>query len=208
MTNDPAAYAALVTSLANWIDRDDLSTTEIPEAIALFERKAQRLIFTPDRETTADLSTTAEEITLPTDLWQIKSAYLTTDPKTFLEQMTLGELRNSYSASATGTPQNYALRGTKMILGPAPDSTYTLKLAYVQTIPALSASATTNWLLTAHPDLYIMGALAELNKLMRDDQGAVMFAIERDARIQEVNQSGVRRSYGQSPRRIRSPVIV
>jgi hypothetical protein len=203
MTADPTTFSDLKTSLANWLNRDDLNTTEIPEAIALFERRAQRTIFSPEREIAADLTVDSEEESLPADLWGLKAIYLNTDPKTVLEQMTLSELRNTYSASTTGQPQNYAIRGEKIIFGPAPDATYTAKLAYIQTIPALSGSQTTNWLLTDHPDAYVHGSLAELHLLLGDEERAGIHERVLQRIIGEVDATAIRRTSGSAPIRIR-----
>jgi hypothetical protein len=46
----------LKASLANWMNRDDLSTTEIPEAIALCERRFNRALRVPEMEDTASAS--------------------------------------------------------------------------------------------------------------------------------------------------------
>jgi hypothetical protein len=208
MTADPTTFSDLKTSLANWLNRDDLNTTEIPEAIALFERRAQRTVFSPEREIAADLTVDSEEESLPSDLWGLRAIHLNTDPKTVLEPMTLAELRNTYSASTTGQPQNYAIRGEKIIFGPAPDATYTAKLSYIQTIPALSGSQTTNWLLTDHPDLYLHGSLHSLHLLLGDEERATIHDAEFRRLASEVNASSIRRTSGSAPIRIRPSQVV
>lgn len=208
MASDPTTWAELKTTLSNWLERDDLSTTEIPEAIALFERRAQRTIYAPEREITADLTIDAEEESLPSDLWAIKALYLTTDPKTVLEQMTLSQLRTSFSANTTGQPQNFAIKGETIVFGPAPDTSYTGKLTYTQTIPALGASQATNWLLTDHPDLYLYGTLHELHLLLNDEARAALFDGKFRQAADEVNESSIRRQTGGAPLRIRPPSVV
>jgi hypothetical protein len=208
MPSDPDTWAELKTSLANWLNRDDLNTTEIPEAISLFERRAQRTIFAPEREIVADLTVDAEEESLPADLWGLKAIHLSTDPKTVLEQMTLADLRNTYSASTTGKPQNYAIRGEKIIFGPAPDTAYTAKLSYIQTIPALTDANTTNWLLTDHPDVYVHGALAELHLLLGDETRAAIHDRVMGRIASEIGASSIRRTQGSAPIRIRPSQVV
>lgn len=208
MPNDPSTYATLVTSLANWLNRDDLNTTEIPEAIALAERHFQRECFIPEQEIATTLTATAETVSLPADYLKATDVYLSTDPKTYLEPMSLAVLRTTYSASATGTPQNYAIRGESMVLGPAPDGTYTVNLAYIQKFSALGTGQTTNALLTDHPDLYIHGSLAELHSLLNDDANAAEHAIKRDSIIASINRHTARRKEGAAPLRIRSPLVV
>lgn len=208
MPSDPTSWTELKSTLANWLNRDDLSTAEIPEAIALAERRFQRTLFSPERETEATLSASAETVALPSDLWGIRALHLAADPKVVLEPMTLAELRNAYSGAATGRPQNYAIRGENLVLGPAPDTSYSLKLTYIQTIPALGAGQATNWLLTDHPDVYLFGALHALHLLLADEERAALYDVKFRQAAEEVNRSAVRRTSGGAPIRIRPPVIV
>jgi hypothetical protein len=208
MASDPTTWAELKASLANWLARDDLSQAEIPEAIALAERRFQREIVAPEREATATLVTTAEAIDLPADLWGIRAAFLDTDPRTALEPMTLAALRNVHRAAATGRPQNYAVRGEQLVLGPAPDTGYDLVLTYVQTIPALGDAQPSNWLLADHPDVYLNGALAELHALLRDAEGMALHEARLHAAIDSINRSAARRTHGAAPFRLRAPQVV
>lgn len=208
MTSDPTTWSDLKTSLANWLARDDLATTEIPEAIALFERRAQRTIFSPERDIVATLTIDAETEALPTDCWGMKALHLTTDPKTVLEPMTLAELRNTYSATTTGLPQHYAVQGENIVLGPSPDTTYTGKLTYIQTIPALGSGQATNWLLTDHPDAYVHGSLAELHLLLNDEARAAVHERVLQRIVGEIDATAIRRTQGSAPIRIRSGTVV
>ena len=208
MPSDPTTWTELKTTLANWLNRDDLSATEIPEAIALAERRFQRTLFSPERETEATLSASAETVALPADLWGIRAIYLATDPRVVLEPMTLAELRNTYSGAATGKPQNYAVRGENLVLGPAPDAAYSIKLTYIQTIPPLGAGQATNWLLTDHPDLYLYGALHALHLLLVDEERAALYDARFRQAAEELNRSAVRRTSGGAPIRIRAPIVV
>src|SRR5687768_4734499 len=208
MPSDPTTWTELKSTLANWLNRDDLSATEIPEAIALAERRFQRTLFSPERETEATLSASAETVALPADLWGIRAAYLASDPRVVLEPMTLAELRNTYSAATTGKPQNYAIRGESLVLGPAPDAACSIKLTYIQTIPALGAGLATNWLLTDHPDLYLYGALHALHLLLVDEARAALYDARFRQAAEELNRSAVRRTSGGAPIRIRAPITV
>ena len=208
MPSDPTTWTELKATLANWLARDDL-TAEIPEAIALAERRFQRTVFAPEREIVADLVLNAEEVSLPADFWGIRAIHISSsDPRIVLEPMTLAELRNAYAANTTGRPQNYAIRGEKLILGPAPDASYTAKLSYIQTIPALGSGQATNWLLTDHPDLYLYGALHALHLLLADEARAAFFDARFREAAEEVNRSALRRSSGGAPLRIRAPIRV
>lgn len=208
MPNDPSTYATLVTSLANWVNRDDLTTTEIPEAIALAERKFQRKLQIPEQETETTLTATAQVVSLPSDFLQATDVYLDTDPVVVLEYMPLPTLRNTYASAVSGKPQNYSIRGESMILGPTPDTSYDVKLAYIQKFQALGTSQTTNALLTDHPDVYVYGSLSELCMLLRDAEGVAFFDAKLDHAVEEITAHTIRRKEGAAPLRIRPPQVV
>ena len=207
MPSDPTTWAELQTTLANWLARDDLSSAEIPEAIALAERRFQRTLFAPEREAEVTLSAAAETVALPADLWGIRAAWLDGDPRVLLEPMSLNELRGRYPSASSGKPQNYAVRGENLVLGPAPDMGYDLRLAYIQAIPALGEDQPGNWLLADHPDVYLYGALHALHLLLADEARAALYDARFREAAEEVNRSALRRAGG-GPLRVRSAIVV
>jgi hypothetical protein len=52
---------------------------------------------------------------------------------------------------------------------PIADSSYTAELVYYAKLSKLSDSNTTNWLLTAAPDIYLYGALMQAAPYLKDD---------------------------------------
>lgn len=209
MTADPTTWADLKTSLANWLSRDDLNTTEIPEAIALAERRFNRKLRAPQMEDAVSTTTSGSTIVLPTDFLELRAVYIDASPKVVLEQVTFSELRNRYSSSTTGQPQNFALQsGNEMVLGPAPDTTYTLVINYYKKITTLDGSTATNWLLTAHPDAYIHGSLVELHTLLHDEARAAFHEGRARQVLDEIAGAGIRSAHSVAPIRIRPPTCV
>ena len=107
------------------------------------------------------------------------------------------------SLGATGYPRFAAIteNGTRVRLSPVPDQTYVVKIDYVAGLTALSDSATTNWLLTDHPDIYMYSALVESAPYLKDDERVPVWKAERDERIAELGGFRTRqRSGGNAPR--------
>lgn len=206
MANDPQTFDELKVAVLSWSNRDDLDGN-VEEFIALAERRLNRAIFVPDRESMATL-TAAATVALPSDFWGVRSIWLDTDPKVVLDQMNFGMLQQAYAPAATGQPGNYAIHGSTLYLGPSPDSAYSVKLAYWAKVAALSVSNTTNWLLTAAPDIYIAASLVELYLYIVDEAQATLWEQRTAAKIAELNRDGSRRQYGGTPLRIRSPIVV
>lgn len=192
----PATWAELQTSVAGWLNRDDL-TDQLPEFIALAEKRFNRSLLVPEREASVTAAVSSETATLPTDFWGIRSVYVDSAPRDTLEQVSLSDLRELYTADDTGKPQHYAIQGgDTLVLGPIPSQEYDLILNYYQTIPALGDSQATNWLLTAHPDLYLAGALIEAYIYVRDMDGAMAWEARLQGKMAEIMKSGIAKQHG------------
>lgn len=165
-------YAALQTSVAGWLNRADLATTA-PDFISLAEAEFNRKIRVRDNTVRATLSASAEYTDLPADFREAKFIKFTASgvdtPLGFLDQRSMVEKREQFNG-VPGRPQYYSLLGSRLELCPDPDTTYSLILGYYGSIPALSGSNTTNWLLTKHPDLYLYGSLLQSAPYLKDDE--------------------------------------
>ena len=109
-----------------------------------------------------------------------------------------------FPSSQTGRPLAYAISGSSLLLGPAPNGTYTIQLVYKQKIPALSDASPTNWLLAKHPDLYVAASLAMAEFRGWNDARLPLLKGWYDELVEEVNQAGQRARHGAGPIRMRS----
>lgn len=205
MAEDPENWTELKASIAEWLNRSDL-TSKIPELIALAERKFNRIIVTPERETTVTSTISSETLALPDDFWQLRSIHLTTDPRQALMQVSPMVLRTEYADQTTGKPRAFAIENGGFIFGPAPDASYTININYIQTIPPLNGTTATNWLLDKHPDIYIYGTLLAAEAYLWNDARLPVWKNALDEAIAELADAGNR--YRNSiPTRLRSPVV-
>lgn len=191
-------WTELKAELADWLNRDDL-TTQIPNFITYAENRFNRELFGPEREASSNLSASGETVALPADFWGIRSVYLNDAPRRSLEPLSLSELRDMYPVASTGKPRHYAIVGGNMHLGPVPNGTYTLPLSYYQTIPALGSGQASNWVLASHPDLYIAASLTEAMVFLRDHEGLVIWEGRTQQKLGEINKLGTNKRFGASP---------
>jgi hypothetical protein len=186
-------WAELQAAVEAWTEID-VSDAQVQEFISLAEDHFQLTVFTPDREEALSITADAQVEALPTDFWGFKSPpYIDSSPDVVLEKLTPGELRATYPTTATGTPAHYAIEGENILFGPTPSSAVTIKGTYYKTIPPLSGSATSNWLLLLHPSLYLYGSLAEAFAFHMDEAREVKWLARRDAAIMNINAAGMRR---------------
>jgi hypothetical protein len=96
-------------------------------------------------------------------------------------------LQASFDAGA-GTPRVFTIEGAALKIRPL-DGT-ALELDYFQKLPALSDVQTSNWLLAAHPDLYLFGALVEAEAFNKDADSAALWKLRRDESFDEIEKLG------------------
>lgn len=169
-------YSELKTSIANFLARDDL-TTQIPDFISLAESRMSREMNARSQEKRATATLTSGDafVSLPTDLRSIRLVKLNTSPKEVLEYYTPAKLDELYASNAQGKPRAYTIIGGEIKFAPEPDSAYTAEIVYMEGVPDLSDSNTTNEILTRHPDAYLYGALAAASVYLMDDQKTTVY---------------------------------
>jgi hypothetical protein len=198
-------YSGLVTSIGLWLERSDLGTM-IPDFITLFEARMNRILRTPEMEVTDDLTIDAERVDLPTDFLQMRALYINGDPRAELEPVSLGTLRTKYALQATGQPECYAISGSELVFGPAPDTDYDAVITYYGKLDPISTDAETNWLISSHPDIYLRGVLLEAEFYGWNDDRLPLLKGAQDEAIDELMAQGRRKQYGAAPLRLRASV--
>jgi hypothetical protein len=178
-----ATFADLQTAIAGWLLRSDL-TARIPDFISLAEAQINRDVRHWRMESRASVSLGSRYTVLPTDWVDTIRATLSVSSSQALKLASLVEMDalRAANSDATGTPRYYAHVAGSLEVYPTPDTTYTLEIYYTQKVPALSISATTNWLLTDSPDVYLYGSLIQSAPyLVEDARIAVWAGLYRDA---------------------------
>lgn len=163
-------FSDLQTSVYSRLNRG-ANSTDFGIAIALAEAEInRRLALNPVRpmqvHTTAAIS--AEYEAVPTDILDVESLAINGDAVTATSPQNIEQM----AAKDPAQPRYYAQIGSQFRFYPAPDQSYTLDITYWAKVPNLNATATTNWLLTDHPDVYFHGILAHLHQQYFDEKAA------------------------------------
>src|SRR4051812_49096734 len=148
------SYSTLLTALEEWNNRSDL-TAHYPGFIALAEAHFNRSLRSSEMEITVTQDTTEGTIALPSDFLEVREIYIDDNPDVVLVAMNPSGLRARYGLAATGAPAAYTITGTNLILAPFPADTITARMTYYAKPEGLTADNETNWLIAAHPDLYL-----------------------------------------------------
>jgi hypothetical protein len=178
-------YSELLSGIENWLDHT-LFTARLPELIALFEAAANRRLRVRQMETTATLTPSSGEASVPSDYLALRRVTWTGSPRAELDYVHPSWLHAAWSTDEVGTPRAFTIEGSTLTVRPADDTD--LEFVYFQKIPALSVSNTSNWLLAAHPDLYLFGSLVEAEMLGVNDERAVIWKARRDEIFSEIEK--------------------
>jgi hypothetical protein len=176
-----ATYADLQSAAADWINRADL-TAVIPTFITLAEAKFNRELRLRDMMVRAEATTSNEFVAVPADFLENYSLELNMaqiGPQQSLAFIGPLEAKVLKANKIVGLVRYYTIIDGAFELLPAPDGDTDVILTYYQKIPSLSDTATTNWLLTKSPDLYLYSTLLEAAPYLRDDDRMQMWGQAR-----------------------------
>lgn len=163
-------YAELKSAVADWLNRDDLDST-IPNFISLAEAQFNRTVRHRKMVTRLTSTVSNSYTDVPSDWLQTIRFQLNTNPVTPLLFVTPEQaLEESMVYSAGQQPLFYTTVGEQFQVVPSPDTSYSSELLYYASIPSLTDSNTTNWLLAESPDLYLYGALIQSAPYLKEDE--------------------------------------
>ena len=153
-------YTELKTSLANWLNRSDLTTEIGDDFIKLTEADLNSKLRVRAMIAQVNITVNAETAALPTDFLQIRNFYiLSGQTKTPLVYTTPASMDTTSGTSTTGKPTTFTILGDTLRFSPKPDATYTAVMNYFKKFPALTSTNATNYILASHPAIYLYGSL-------------------------------------------------
>ena len=178
-------YSELQAAVGNWLDHS-LFAARIPEFIALFEAAANRRLRVREQEAATTLTPSAGTAALPADYLAWRRVTWTGSPRVELQYVHPSYLQAAYPSTPSARPRVFTIEGSTLKIRPV-DAT-ALEFDYFQKIPALSDGAAANWLLAAHPDLYLFGALVEAEMFGVNDERAPLWKVRRDEIFDEIEK--------------------
>ena len=181
-------YAQLKSSIADWLNRDDL-TAVIPSFISLAEAEVSRDLRHWLQEKRVTTSLNEEFEYLPDDWLETISLRLNRgDELSIISQSEMAEYKEG-TADVSGTPKYYCISAGQMEFYPVPDVSYDVTLTYHARIPAMVNDTDTNWLLTNQPDIMLYASLKHAAPYLDDDRRLGVWKQLYDQAIQrlEVN---------------------
>ena len=199
-----ANFTELQTEIANFLNRDDL-TTVIPTFIRLAEARMNRDIrhWRMEKRVTATLDT--QFTSLPSDfIAPIRLTLNTADTK-ILELAGNNEIGGfrSETLNSSGEPSYYAIVDGAIEVFPTPSAAYNLELLYYGSIDGLNSSNATNWVITYYPDLYLYSTLLQSAPYLMEDERVGVWASYYASAVETLNNENELAKHGGSGRRMK-----
>tara|TARA_Y100001938_G_C8036582_1_gene403669 strand:- start:3 stop:650 length:648 start_codon:yes stop_codon:yes gene_type:complete len=174
-------YAQLKTAIQDYTDNAE--TTFVNHLNDFIKASEEKLLKSVDldyfrKNVTSTLTSSDQFLTVPDDYLASFSLQITASgSESFLLQKDVNYLREyTPAASTTGLPKYYArFDENNFILGPTPDSNYTIELHYFYRPASLTAGADsgTTWLSTNAPYALLYGSLIEAYTFMKGEADVI-----------------------------------
>ncbi len=188
-----ATYSELEVAVGEWLDRDDLAA-RVPDFIRLTEARLNRLLEDPEMELIASLVAAGEYTPLPADYGAMVSISTGDGPLDAMGSVEFAGL----DRAVTGTPRFYTITDGAVSFAPF-NFTTPITLVYRRTLPGLSETNATNWLLDRAPDVYLYGTLLQASAFLVEDDRVGLWKSAFDEAVQELRIDAGRRKWGAGP---------
>lgn len=192
-------YAELKASVADWLNRSDL-TTQIGDFVTLAEAEIARWLRVWWNEKRAEATPTGAYVALPSDYIGIRNIQWNySDYRIPLEQVSVEQLDQLEMLTEVGTPQFYAVHDGQFELRPSPasDNTTKIEISYYFKPTVLSDANTSNEILVNAPDLLLYAALMIGAKIVLDTERVALFTQEYERVKREIMLSSKKATWGE-----------
>ena len=142
-------------------------------------------------------------VTLPSDYLEYRRVSENTSYKRTLNYVTPDEAERLYPDGAAGLGEHFTIVGTSLYTYPLVSNN--VNLVYYQAIPALTALAPTNWLLTKAPGIYLRATLVQAYAFIKDSAEMTTQAALASALIAGLNRSDMLGKYSRAGLTMRNP---
>jgi hypothetical protein len=206
-----STYTELKTTIANWLNRSDLTSEISDDFIVLTEADLNAKLRIRQMHAQTTITIDAETENVPTGFLQVRDFYILSNgakfPMTFISPAQMDAVKAS---STTGVPSSYTILGSTFRFAPRPDSTYSGVLNYYKKFDPLTSSNTSNYILADHPAVYLYGSLFHAANFLGgfDPNQVQQWSQMYQTALERIELNDREDAYSGSPLQIRSDVTV
>lgn len=191
-----ATYEELKQAIQDYGKRTD-ALSMLDTFIDLAESDIWDVLRTEEAIATLSTGTADRFVSLPSDYLAVRSARIVISGGGWvtLTYRTPAALRLIDTA---GLPCYFTVEDA-IGLDRTPDVDYSLEFSYYKSLPALTAAAPTNALLTEHPFLYLSGCMKHFFVWAQNEEKAAMWQTAFNSRVARANRKARKGRYGPAP---------
>lgn len=195
-----STFDELVLSIENWSHRKDINDL-IADFINLAEIEMYNnegwQLETRDMELVSTASVSGRYLELPPGFEKARSVQLETGNG--LQDIKFQAPEQLLRQVATGQPRFFSVIGNEIEFDRVPDSAYTIQIQYYKKPDPITKTNQTNSVLTNHPNIYLFGALHQLNLWAEDEAEAIKWFAKMQSVIRGANKAAKKARYGAAP---------
>ena len=206
-----ATYSDLKTSIANWLNRSDLTSEIAEDFIVLAEKDFNSKLRVRKMITQSAITVDSELVALPTGFLQVRDFYILQGGVKYpLNYITPAQMDQIKGTSTSGMPSTYTILGDNLRFAPVPSSSYSGIINYYKQFDALSDTSTSNYILTNHPAIYLYGSLYHASNFLGgiEPNQAGQWEKMYQTALERLDRNDKEDSYGNAPLQQRSDVSV
>lgn len=164
-------YNSLKTSVSAYMRRGAALDAMLDTFIGMFEARASRILRSVEMETTAVVVPVSDSIAIPTNFQAFRSVVLKRTPNVLLEYASPTKMEAVGAVS--GFARYYTLAGNLVKFAPSAANA-NIEWTYYASIPGLTASNLTNWLINKYPDYYLFGCIYQAMEYTRGPEAEML----------------------------------
>lgn len=200
-------FSELKTAIAAWSDQGTALDSYLEDFITLttdmfnFGTEGIEPLRIRDMLAVSSITPSSGACTLPSDYLEYRRVVEKASIRRELKYIAPSVAEQRYPDRAAGLSNDFTIIGGSLYMFPI--STNDIELTYYQMIPDLSGSATTNWLLTKHPSLYLHGGLMQVGIFRNDDALTQRSAALVTSYMAGLRKTGERAEFARAGTRVR-----
>lgn len=196
-----STYDELVTSVTEWLEREDVATARIKDFISIAEKKVNRKLRVLEMESAGTLATVGgvDTVTLPARFLQMRDLTRQYGGYDIPMKSIVPAQSSKLSGDTSGMPTNYSIVGNTIRLYPTPDGVYTLDYVAYMADEELSDSNLTNILVPDYSDILLYQAVSVGWAFLMEEQKAAQWAQSAMIEIRNANITAKRARVGHQP---------
>lgn len=183
-------YTSFVTTVENYLARDDLGTV-IPDFIELAQERLSRDLRVQEMLKVSTANTVAgdKNISFPSDFLELREIHIDGTPVYTLEYQTPDKFFRNGKTHLSGVPTHFTMLGAEFQFAPVPDGTQTVQILYYSKPDFISTSQASNVYLAYFPDALLYATLAEAEPYLMNDERIAIWASMYDRAIANIREN-------------------